>query len=72
VKKILASTVFAIVTVTFLATDAMAYKCVARSANGSYGWGSHPYDLNYARRRALNECAIRTPRGYTCVLQGCE
>jgi hypothetical protein len=72
VKKILASAVFAVVTIAFLATDAMAWTCTARSANGSYGWGSHPTSLSYARRRALAECAIRTPRNYTCVLQGCE
>ena len=70
--KILASVVFAIVTMAFLASDAMAYTCVARSANGSYGWGSHPYSLGYARRRALAECAIRTPRNYTCVLTECN
>jgi hypothetical protein len=72
VKKILASLVFAAVTTAFLATDAMAWTCTARSANGSSGWGSHPYSLNYAKRRALNECALRTPRNYTCVLTGCE
>jgi hypothetical protein len=70
--KILASLVFAAVMTAFLATDAMAWTCTARSANGSSGWGSHPSSLNYAKRRALNECAIRTPRNYTCVLTGCE
>jgi hypothetical protein len=70
--KILASFVFAIVTMSFLATDALAYRCTARSANGSSGWGSHPTSPGYARRRALNECAIRTPRNYTCVITECD
>jgi hypothetical protein len=70
--KILASLVFAVVTIALLASDAEAYTCVARSANGSYGWGSHNYSLAYARRRALAECAIRTPRNYTCVLTECN
>ena len=71
VKTILASLLFAAVVIPLMSSDAEAYRCVARSANGSYGWGSHPDSLGYARRRALAECAIRTPRNYTCVLTEC-
>jgi hypothetical protein len=50
-------------------TAAHAAYCEARSAYAS-GWGSG--SLQYARRRALAECAIRTPRGYTCYITGCR
>lgn len=52
-------------------TTAEAYKCIARSSH-AYGWGSHPRSLNYARRRALAECAVRTRRGYTCYITSCH
>ena len=72
VNKTLAALILAASAMAMLSTEASAYTCVARSANGSYGWGSHPYSLGYARRRALAECAIRTPRNYTCVLTECN
>ncbi len=50
-------------------TAAEAAYCTARSPYAS-GWGSG--NLNYARRRALHECAIRTPRGYTCYITSCS
>jgi hypothetical protein len=50
-------------------TAAHAAYCEARSAYSS-GWVSG--SLNYARRRALAECAVRTPRGYTCYITGCR
>lgn len=50
-------------------SSAEAAVCTARSAYAS-GWGSG--SLNYARRRALHECAIRTPRGYTCYITSCR
>ena len=51
--------------------SAEAYKCYARSSQAS-GWGYHTHSLNYARRRALSECAVRTPRGYTCYITSCH
>ncbi len=72
-KKILA--VAAVAAATFTAasfvspSSAEAAYCEARSAYAS-GWGSG--NINYARRRALQECAIRTPRGYTCYITGCR
>ncbi len=50
-------------------STAEAAYCTARSPYAS-GWGSG--HLNYARRRALAECAIRTPRGYTCYITSCS
>jgi hypothetical protein len=71
-RNTLASLILAASALAFLSTEASAWYCTARSANGSSGWGSHPTSLNYAQRRALAECAIRTPRNYTCVIQGCR
>jgi hypothetical protein len=71
-KHKLATLAVAAVTFAFMASEASAWVCTARSANGSSGWGSHPSSLGYARRRALAECAIRTPRNYTCVLTSCR
>ena len=51
---------------------ASAYYCRASSPTGSWGEGWHNYSLGYARRRALNECAIRTPRRFTCYLNYCN
>ena len=60
----------AFTTVSFVSpTSAEAAYCTARSPYAS-GWGQG--SLNYARRRALQECAIRTPRGYTCYITSCS
>jgi len=53
------------------ATEANAWVCRATSSTGSSGWGSSS-SLGYAQRRALAECAIRTPRGRVCYLRGCR
>lgn len=50
-------------------TTAEAAYCTARSPYAS-GWGQG--NPNYARRRALAECAARTPRGYTCYITSCS
>lgn len=50
-------------------TTAEAAYCQARSPYAS-GWGSG--SMSYARQRALRECAIRTPRGYTCYITSCS
>jgi hypothetical protein len=53
----------------FVSPDAaQAAYCEARSAY-AYGWGQG--SLSYARRRALSECAVRTPRGYYCRITRC-
>lgn len=50
-------------------SPAEAAYCQARSRYAT-GWGSGT--LTNARRRALYECAIRTPRGYTCYITRCR
>lgn len=56
--------------VSFVSPSAAeAAYCEARSRYAS-GWGSGT--LPNARSRALYECAIRTPRGYTCSIRHCR
>jgi hypothetical protein len=50
-------------------STAEAAYCTARSPYAS-GWGQG--NLRYARQRALYECSIRTPRGYTCYITSCS
>lgn len=52
-------------------TGASAWYCRAVSPTGSWGWGAS-YNLYSAKRIALRQCAVRTPRGFTCFLQGCQ
>ncbi len=51
--------------------EASAWSCRADSPS-AYGWSSNYYSLNAARRRALNECAVRTPRGQVCRITYCN
>ena len=43
---------------------------MARSPTGSWGEGWAPVNAT-ARGIALGECAVRTPRGYVCVITSC-
>jgi hypothetical protein len=52
-------------------TQASAWVCQAHGSTGASGWGSHGYSLAYARRRALLECARRTPRYARCYITSC-
>lgn len=54
-----------------LSSSAFAYKCQANSPS-AWGQGWHNYSLSYARKRALSECAIRTPRGQYCRISWCR
>ena len=45
------------------------HTCTARSVVAVGYWTST--SLAIARRQALVQCAIRTPRGYNCVLVSC-
>jgi hypothetical protein len=56
----------------FAPSEASAWVCRAASPTGSWGTGWHNYSLGYARRRALAECAVRTPRGFVCYITGCR
>jgi len=71
-KKLLVALAIAAGAVAFVPTEASAWTCYASGTTGATGWGSHPYSLGYARRRALAECAIRTPRHARCYLTGCN
>ena len=51
--------------------EAQAWYCKATSPTGSWGWGRSEY-RGQAVSIALNECAIRTPRGYVCRLRYCS
>ncbi|HWL83760.1 MAG TPA: hypothetical protein VNR89_22620 [Roseomonas sp.] len=47
-----------------------AWTCGARSATGSWGVG-WSRSIHRARRIALYQCALRTPRGYYCRITTC-
>jgi hypothetical protein len=47
-----------------------AWTCGARSATGGWGVGWAP-SLWRAKRIALRQCAINTPRGYWCRVVRC-
>jgi hypothetical protein len=49
---------------------ASAHTCYAGSRTGATGWGTSA-SRALAARIALKECAVRTPRGFVCVLTRC-
>jgi hypothetical protein len=51
-------------------SPASADVCFARSPTGSVGWGRGNPD--YARDRALAECAVRTPTYSYCRITSCS
>lgn len=51
-------------------SEAAAWTCGARSPTGSWGVG-WSYSIRRARRIALYQCAIRTPRRYRCYITYC-
>jgi hypothetical protein len=53
------------------APEAQAWGCEARSPN-SRGWSSGYRSRTEATRRALRECAVRTPRNRTCRITYCD
>jgi hypothetical protein len=69
-KKIVISSAIAGFLLLSLASEAGAWYCTARSATGSWGWGSS-YSLTRAKRIALYQCARRTPRRFVCYITGC-
>lgn len=48
-----------------------AWACGARSATGGWGVGASP-SLYRAKRIALLQCAVNTPRGYRCYIVRCQ
>ena len=71
-KHWLAALAIALGALAMISSEASAWVCTAQSRSGSSGIGTHPTNLAYARRRALTECAARTPRRYTCYITGCR
>jgi hypothetical protein len=56
--------------VILIPTEASAWYCRADSPS-AYGWGRND-SRSAAIRRALRECAVRTPRGQVCRITYCE
>jgi hypothetical protein len=56
--------------VILIPTEASAWYCRADSPS-AYGWGSSS-SRRVAVRRALAECAVRTPRYQTCRISYCN
>ena len=69
-KRVLAALLFAGAMIAIDTSDAYAWYCRAESGN-SYGWGRNN-NQQAARRRALYECARRTPRYQTCYIVYCR
>jgi hypothetical protein len=69
-KWILGLTLAAAVSAFVGPTQALAWYCYASSPS-AYGWGSHG-SRSVASRRALAECAVRTPRYQTCYIRYCR
>ena len=53
------------------ANQASAYYCEARGTTGARGWGRSG-NPGQARRIALGECAVRTPRRAVCRITFCS
>jgi hypothetical protein len=70
-RKYLAALAIAGAAFIYCSSEASAWICQAPSPTGAWGRGWHNYSLGYARRRALAECAIRTPRYSRCYITGC-
>jgi hypothetical protein len=69
--KLLKAMLFAGAMVLILApSEASAWYCYASSPS-AYGWGQSD-SRSYAQRRALAECAVRTPRYQTCRIRYCR
>ena len=71
ILKVAAIAVAPFVILALDVTEAQAWYCKATSPTGSWGWGRSGY-RGQAVSIALNECAIRTPRGYVCRLRYCS
>lgn len=69
--KLIATTCVLAALLAMAPSEASAWTCRATSPTGSWGWGSSG-SLSAAQRRALWECAVRTPRGYTCRISRCR
>jgi hypothetical protein len=70
-KKTIAMLCLALGFMVLESNQASAFYCEARGTTGASGWGrsSNP---GQARRIALRECAIRTPRRAVCRIMFCN
>ena len=62
--------VAAVAIVAMIPTEASAWYCRASSQTGAWGWGRAAFQ-GVAGRIALNNCAVRTPRGFVCFINYC-
>ena len=69
-RRVTAAFLFAGAMIAIDTSEAYAWYCKAESRN-SYGWALN-YNLDTAKRRALWECARRTPRRQTCYIVNCR
>ena len=69
-KKILGLTFAAAVMGFVGSAQAHAWYCTASSPSAS-GWATSD-SRSWAVRRALRECAVRTPRYQTCYIRYCH
>jgi hypothetical protein len=70
-KSLIAATVMTAALTFAGASQASAWYCQASGTTGATGWGTSS-SLGVAQRRALAECAVRTPRGHMCFLHFCR
>ena len=70
-KKTIAMLCLTLGFVVIEANQASAYYCEARGTTGARGWGRSA-NPGQARRLALGECAIRTPRRAVCRITYCR
>lgn len=70
-KSLIATSAIAVLLMFTGASQASAWYCQAHGTTGASGWGTNS-NLSVAQRRALAECAVRTPRGQMCYLQFCR
>jgi hypothetical protein len=70
ISKALAVAAIGMAAMAMSPSEAAAWTCGARSATGAWGVGWSG-SLNQARRIALYQCAVRTPRGYYCRITAC-
>ena len=62
----------ALVGVAGATSPAWAWRCFARGTTGSTGFSYGYYSLITAKRLALEECAVRTPRWGRCYIVRCR
>jgi hypothetical protein len=53
-----------------MSTEASAWYCRAASPSAS-GWATRGW-VDAAKRAALHQCAVRTPRDQTCYIRYCR